>query len=111
MRLSLASFKRRDKTQLQQDVVQFVRAFGLWPCLFSDLVNRRLIERAEVRGRFRVQPPAAHHGLSAAFLERRVIKEGVRPRVENLHGQRRRLSQVARDQSLSALLALLYGRE
>jgi len=41
---------------------------GVTP-LVTDLVIDRLIERAEVGGRFSVRPPAAHHRSSAMFFE------------------------------------------
>ena len=45
----------------------------------------------------RVQPAAAHDGLGAPLLERRVIQVGVGPRIQGFERQRRGFGEIARD--------------
>ena len=71
--------------------------------------DRRLVERADVVGRRARgrQPAAQRHRARAALLERRVVEERVRVRVDQLVRQRARLDGVARHHLDLAALELL----
>jgi hypothetical protein len=84
--------------------VQLVGIRGVGPGLRSHPRNRLRIEPAEVGRRLRRQPAPAHHGLSTALLERRVVEIRVRSGREHLEGERRRLGQIARDHADVAAL-------
>ena len=74
------------------------------PGLLTHGFNRRKIECAEIILRFGFAPAAHLHGLGAAFLQRRIIEEGIRPRAEDFRGKRRRLGQIAREDADAAAL-------
>ena len=91
-----------EKSRGDERVVQFVGVARIGPLLVAHAVDRTLIQRAQVAVGCRVRRAARHDRLRAAFFERRVIQEGVRPRVEDLVRERRRLGCVAGDEPQSA---------
>ena len=78
--------------------MELVAGFGIGPGLLAHEVDCSLIELAELIGGLDVETTPRDHGLRAAFLERRVIEEGVRPGVQDLMTERRRLGRIPRDQ-------------
>ena len=77
--------------------MQFVGVGRVGPRLAAHPRDGFGVEPADVAGRLGREPAAAHHRLSAALLERRVVEIGVGPGRQHLESERRGLGQIARD--------------
>jgi hypothetical protein len=77
--------------------VQLVGIFRRGPGFGAHAFDRFRIKPADIGGGFGSEPAPAHHGLGAAFFERRIVKIGVRPRRQHFERERRRLGQIAAD--------------
>ena len=74
--------------------------------------DRRRVERPEIGGAGWLAGSPRLHGVRASLLERRVVEEGVRPRIEDLVRKERRFRRVARDElQLPTMDALEHGAE
>ena len=78
--------------------MKLVGGTDVGPSVFANAIDRCLIELPELLRRLDVEPAPGDHRLGAAFLERRVIEEGVRLGVDHLVGEWGRLRRVARHQ-------------
>ena len=85
-----------EESRGEQRVVQLVGVARVGPGLVAHLRDRRRVERAEIVGGWWARRPARVDRLRAPLLERRVVEERVRLRVQDLVRERRRLGQVAR---------------
>ncbi len=94
-----AAFLLGQEREPRQRVVQFVGRRGIRPGLVANPGDRFAVEPAEVGGGGWIDPAAAHHGLGAALLQRRIVKIRIGARGQRLERQRRGLGQVARDHS------------
>ena len=107
LRIPHSAFRTREGTGDQQRIVQLVRGADVGPSFVLHPVDRRLVELAELVRRLHVEPAASDHGLGAALLQRGVVQERVRLRVQRLVRQGRRLRRVARDEREAPRLHLL----
>ena len=94
-----ACFLLGDEPEPEQRVVHFVGIAGLGPGFLADALDRGHVESSDLGGVFRIKPAPAHHRLRATLFERRVVEIRIRPRRQNLERKRRRLRQIARDDS------------
>ena len=81
--------------QPQQRVMKFLGVDGVGPGLGADLGDRLRIEPAEVGGALRIAPAPRHDGLCSPLFQRRVVEEGVGSGGQRLERERRRLGQIA----------------
>ena len=77
--------------------MQLVGVADIGPCLSANTLDGSRIERSQIGGIGRLVCPARVHRLGTALLERRIVEEGVGPRVQDLVRERRWLGQIARD--------------
>ena len=75
--------------------MQFVGIAGLGPQLFHRAPDCIRVQLAQIGRGFRIKPAPRHDGLRATLLERNIVQIGVRPRAEDLQGERRRFGQIA----------------
>ncbi len=102
------AFVFADVPEQHQAVIHLIGILDQRRGFVSYAPDRCRIERAEIGRGLGIEPAAAEHRLRAAFLQRRVVEEGVRPRVQSFLGQGRRLRQVAR---MHAYLASLQSEQ
>ena len=86
-----------DEPEPHQRLVHLVGAARLRPRFLAHRFDRSRIEAAEIVGAIGIGVTAAHHRLRAALLQRRIVEERIRPRVERFGGDRRRRGEVARN--------------
>ena len=100
-----------DETQQGQRLVHLVGVAHLRPGFPAHGGDRVGIEPAQIVGAVGVVPAARLHGLGAALLQRRVVEEGVRRRVQHLGGERAGCGEVACDDGDLAGLQLAQDRQ
>ena len=90
----------RHRCEKHQRVMQFIGVCRFGPCFPFHFVDRGGVENTQP-----VATPAAArlgsatrvNSLGAAFFQWRIIQKRIRPRIQNLRRERRRLRQIARD--------------
>ncbi len=92
-------------------LVHLVGAARLRPCLLAHARDGLRVELADVVGALRIGVAPVLHGLRAALLQRRVVEEGIGPRVQGLERERRGRGQVARQHAHRAGLHAPQQRE
>ena len=101
---------RLEEPGRQQRVVQLVGVARVRPLLVHARARWRP-RRARRRSPSCATGPARLHRMRPPLLERRIVQERVRPRVDDLVREHRRLGRVARDEpQLAAMDALEHGR-
>ena len=100
-------FRRSKESGGQQRVVQLVGVARIGTLLVADALDGIRVEHAHVAAGLVARRPRLH-GLRPPLLERRIVQERVRLRVEDLVREGRRLRRVARD---AAKLARVDARE
>ena len=95
----------------QKRIVELVGIAWCGLLFAAHALDRGGIERAELR-RARLAGAPRVDGMSPPLLQRRIVEEGIRPRVEDLVGERRRLRRVASDETqLPAVDAFEHARQ
>ena len=108
----LGAFVRRHESRREEHIVHFVRVTWRRAFFLAYPVDRRQVERPEIGGAGWLAGSPRLHGVRASLLERRVVEEGVRPRIEDLVRKERRFRRVARDElQLATMDALEHGAE
>ena len=101
-----------EEAQHDEGVVQRVGAIGVRPRLRPDPIDGLGVEPPEVGRARRVEPAPRRHGPGAALLERGVVEERVRLRVQDLVREGGGLREVARvHRDLAPLDAREEGHE
>ena len=88
----------RQESRGQQRVVQLVGVARFRTLLVAHARDRGGVERAEIAGGRGIGRAPRLHRVAPPLLERRIVQERVRLRVEDLVGEHRRLRRVARDE-------------
>ncbi len=83
--------------------MQLIGILDARPSLVANAVDRRLLERRQVVGGLRVSKAARLDGKRTTLLQGSVVEEGIGLRRDDLVGQRRGLTHVARHQALLAV--------
>ncbi len=82
-----ASLRFGQRPEEHQRIVQLVRVAGIGAALALHARDGLGVQRPEVGGRLRVEPPPARDRLRSPLLEGRVVEERVGPRVQRALGE------------------------
>ena len=111
LRLSV-EFRVAQERERRERVGKLVGVAHVGPHLVAYALDRVGVELPEVGGGFGIEPAPCHDRLRTPLLERRIVEESVRPRGQDLGGERRRLGQLAGEHpDLAALEAREHSLE
>ncbi len=79
--------------------MEFVGVARVGPLFVANTCDGVRIERAEISGAGGIGRPPGLNRVAPAFLERRIVQEGVRFGVQDFVGEERGLGSVAGDQA------------